>query len=163
MSQYEKKERIVKFYTTLATYVKEVNKCKQMLHGLDAQGEIHRGNKKALEQMAEQRKQVIQVLDVAQKLAIEYASKRDMAQTEELLTDVEARISGHEQISKSLNEMEASFELAVSMGEFDDGAQGMTRADAEQQISSVRLRGEKQLELADQLVPARSSILEIAS
>jgi hypothetical protein len=163
MSEYEKKDRIVKFYTTLATYVKENNKAKQILYGLDAQGEIHRGNQKILEQITEQRKQAIKVQDVTQNLAIEFASKRDMAATEELLNDLEARITGHEQIVKGLNEMEASFELAVSLGEFNDGVPGMTRADAEKQISAVRTRGEQQLALADQLIPARSSIIEIAS
>lgn len=163
MSEYAKKDRIVKFYTTLATYVKENNKAKQILYGLDAQGEIHRGNAKVLEQIAEQRKQSIKVQDVTQKLAVDYASTRDMAAAEGLLNDLEARINGYEQIQKGLNEMEASFELAVSLGDFDDGTPGMTRADAEKQISSVRERGDKQLALADQLIPARSSIIEIAS
>jgi hypothetical protein len=163
MSDYEKKERIVKFYTTLATYVKENNKAKQILHGLDAQGEIHRGNKKVLEQIAEQRKQAIQVKDVTEKLAVEYAGSRNMATTEELLSDLEARISQHETLNKGLNEMEAQFELAVSMGEFDETVPGMTRADAEKQITSVRERAEKQLALADALIPARSTIIEIAS
>ena len=163
MSEYEKKDRIVKFYTTLATYVKELNKGKQALYSLDAQGELHRGNKQALEQITEQRKRVIQVTDVAQKLAVEYADRRNIEQTEELLNDLEARISGHEKIVKGLNEMEAEFELAVSLGEFNDGVPGMTRADAEKQISAVRERASKQLDLADALIPARSSIIEIAS
>lgn len=163
MSDYEKKDRIVKFYTTLATYVKEMNKAKQVLYGLDAQGEIHRGNKPVLEQITNQRKQATQVLDVAQKLATEYADRRNIEQTEELLNDLEARISGHEKLVKGLNEMEAQFELAVTMGEFEEDVPGMTRADAEKQITAVRDRAAKQLDLADALIPARSSIIEIAS
>src|SRR4051812_30830618 len=162
MSEFEKKERIVKFYTTLATYVKENNKAKQVLYGLDAQGEIHRGNKKVLEQIAEQRKQAIQVKDVTEKLAVEYSGSRNIAATEELLSDLEARISGHESLNKGLNDMEAQFELAVSLGEFAEGVSGLSRADAEKQIIAVRERTEKQLSLADALVPARSTLIEIA-
>jgi hypothetical protein len=163
MSEYDKKERIVKFYTTLATYVKEINKAKQVLIGLDAQGEMHRGNKTILDQIGEQRKQVIKVQDSAQKLAIDYSNRRDLAGAEDLLAQLEARISGHEQITKGYHDMQASFELAVSMGEFAADVPGMTRADAESQIAAVKERGEKQLELANQLIPVRSTIIEIAS
>lgn len=157
----QRHDRIVKFYTELSTIVQQAQQGKQALIQGATQRELATkdADTNAQKQIDAQIVHLKRVTEVAEKAAIEKSKRSSLHQAKDLLDKIQARLENHGELLKALSTMEAQFELAVAMGEFDEGKGGMTRADAEQQLAIVRTRVEKALELAHDQVPSPGIVL----
>lgn len=156
---YDKQARIVGWYQELGTMVKEANKLQGLISSMRAQAQLHSDNKENLAQITKSKEEMTKALDKVTAIACEKGNRTNLASAEELLGQIEARLGQLDELQREVRTAEAQFELAVAMGEFDNGAPGMTRADAEKQIGAMRARADKQLELVDQLVPVKQSLV----
>lgn len=159
----DKQERILKYYQELATFAQQANQGKTALTQAKAQIELAKADAdlNAQKQLAQQVAHIERITTVATKMATEKANRPDLAGVEDLLGQIEARLSHYGELLKETRMMDAQFELAVSMGEFAEGAPGATRADVEAQIAQAKAKATKQLELADALVPSKPILLSL--
>lgn len=163
-AQYDKQQRVLAFYQELATLTQQATKGQQALTSAGAQADLAKADADGQAQQAikQQVVNIKRVTDLAIKLATEKAKRDDLEGVERLLGQLEARLENYGNIQKELRNMEAQFELAAAMGEFAEGAAGLSRGDAETMIAQIRERGEKQLQLADDLVPSAPILLRLS-
>lgn len=156
---YDRQARIIGWYQELGTMVKEANKLQGLVSQMRAQGQLHKDNKENLAQVVKNKDEMVKALDGVTKVACEKANRNTLASCEELLGQIEARLSQLDDLQRAARSAHAQLELAAAMGDFDDGKPGMTRAEAEKQIEEIKQRANKQLELIDQLIPVNSHLV----
>lgn len=160
-------DRIIAFYQEVATYVKQAAQGRAALIQAMAQTNLAKkdADTNAQRSIQNQVAQIERVTNVAETAVLDRTKKLTLASAESLLGDIEARLQHHAELVKQAKSMAAQIELADAMGEFAEGApSGMTRADADVQVAAVEARVQKQLDLAEALIPvtapaAQSSII----
>lgn len=158
-AQYDRLQRILKYFQQLATFVRKANEIRTALARLDSESQLMPMDGDTTHRVNQQRLAMTQVLSAAETKAIELAKRATFEDAEQLVQELEARLGSAEEIQQGIRAYEAQLELAATLDSFESLDE---RRQAEAKLDALRDRYRTQLELADAKVPVTSSILELA-
>jgi hypothetical protein len=156
---YDKQQRVLKYYHGLATLVKKANEMNMMLTRLEAEEKLVFKDTKTTEMVQRQRTEIRSILEKATTESLEMSHASSLENAERLCGQLESRVNSLDDLQKAIRDFETQLELALSMDDFASNTEG--RARAEEQLPALRARFDKQLELADNLIPASSTLIQM--
>lgn len=157
------KDRILSFARELHALVSQAQQAQASIDQLNANITLAESmsDDKQVAELLKQKTKFREFVEKATAAAQTKANRSDLLAAERLLKEIEVRLQQHQELETTYLSMQATFELAAQMGEFDEGVEGTTRAEAEEKLSIAKQRMEAALNQAADLIPNKPVVLSL--